>query len=60
MTFEEKLELLEKAIDNKIKDPCLLAKLKRMRFSLDDSVELPQRILFIGLFNRYKNEFKTY
>ena len=60
MKFEEKLELLEKAIDNKIKDPCLLAKLKRMRFSLDDSVELPQRILFIGLFNRYKKEFKTY
>lgn len=60
MSFEEKLELLENAIDNRIKDPFLLAKLKRMRFSLDDSVEDFQKILFIGLFNRYKQEFKNY
>ena len=60
MSFEEKLELLENAIDNRIKDPFLLAKLKRMRFSLDDSVDDLQKILFIGLFNRYKQEFKNY
>ena len=60
MSFEEKLDLLENAIDNRIKDPFLLAKLKRMRFSLDDSVENFQKILFIGLFNRYKQEFKKY
>lgn len=60
MSFEEKLELLENAIDNRIKDPFLLAKLKRMRFSLDDSVDDLQKILFVGLFNRYKKEFKTY
>ena len=60
MSFDEKLELLENAIDNRIKDPFLLAKLKRMRFSLDDSVEDFQKILFIGLFNRYKQEFKNY
>ena len=60
MSFDEKLELLENAIDNRIKDPFLLAKLKRMRFSLDDSVDDLQKILFVGLFNRYKKEFKTY
>lgn len=60
MTFEEKLELLENAIDNKIKDPELLNKLKRYRFSLDYSVEPHQRLLFTELYERYKREFKTY
>ena len=54
MTFEEKLELLENAIDNKIKDPELLNKLKRYRFSLDYSVEPHQRLLFTELYERYK------
>lgn len=59
--FETYLELLENAIDNKIKDPELLNKFKKIRFSLIyDSIEPCRKLLFIGLYYRYKEEFKTY